>query len=82
MALGVVLTSCYLFPFEVVYLPGLNFKMLMAGLSIPLLLINLARNSNSLIDKDILIVALFTLPITTFSLLANVVNGTNDHSFN
>lgn len=82
MALGVVLTSCYLFPFEVVYLPGLNFKMLMAGLSIPLLLINLARNSNSLIDKDILIVALFTLPITAFSLLANVVNGTNDHSFN
>ena len=55
MALGVVLTSCYLFPFELVYLPGLNFKMLMAGLSIPLLLINLARNSNSLIDKDILI---------------------------
>ena len=82
MALGVVLTSCYLFPFEVVYLPGLNFKMLMAGLSIPLLLINLAENSNSLIDKDILIVALFTLPITAFSLLANVVNGTNDHSFN
>ena len=82
MALGVVLTSCYLFPFELVYLPGLNFKMLMAGLSIPLLLINLAENSNSLIDKDILIVALFTLPITAFSLLANVVNGTNDHSFN
>ena len=82
MALGVMLTSCYLFPFELVYLPGLNFKMLMAGLSIPLLLINLAENSNSLIDKDILIVALFTLPITAFSLLANVVNGTNDHSFN
>lgn len=81
MALGVVLTSCYLFPFELVYLPGLNFKMLMAGLSIPLLLINLARNSNSLIDKDILIVALFTLPITVFSLLTTVINGTSDESF-
>lgn len=82
MSLGVVLTSCYLFPFELVYLPGLNFKMLMAGLSIPLLLVNLARKSRSLINKDLLIVALFTLPITIFSLLANVVNGTNDHSFN
>ena len=81
MALGVVLTSCYLFPCELVYLPGLNFKMLMAGLSIPLLLINLAETSNSLIDKDILIVALFTLPITVFSLLTTVINGTSDDSF-
>ena len=82
MSLGVVLTSCYLFPFELIYLPGVNFKMLMAGLSIPLLLVKMARRSDSLIEKDILIIALFTLPITVFSLLANVVNGTNDYSFN
>ena len=81
MSLGVVLTSCYLFPFELVYLPGLNFKMLMAGLSIPLLLINLARRSDSLIEKDFIIVSLFTLPITFFSLLTTVINGTSDESF-
>lgn len=81
MSLGVVLTSCYLFPFELVYLPGLNFKMLMAGLSIPLLMINMARRSDSLIEKDFIIVSLFTLPITIFSLLTTVINGTSEESF-
>lgn len=73
----------YLFPFEPSVLPaGINVKMILAGLALPLIAFQLASTRKSLIGKDFLLVCLFNIPISLFSLLSNVYNDTNDYSFN
>lgn len=73
----------YLFPFEPSVLPaGINVKMILAGLALPLIAFQLASTRKSLIGKDFLLICLFNIPISLFSLLSNVYNNTNDYSFN
>lgn len=73
----------YLFPFEPSVLPaGINVKMILAGLALPLIAFQLASTRKSLIGKDFLLICLFNIPISLFSLLSNVYNDTNDYSFN
>ena len=80
--LALIVTDFYLFPFEPAILSGVNVKMILAALAIPYIIILLATKRNGLIDKDFLIMCLFTIPISLFSLLSNVYNDTNDFSFN
>lgn len=73
----------YLFPFEPSVLPaGINVKMILAGLALPLIAFQLASTRKSMIGKDFLLICLFNVPISLFSLLSNVCNDTNDYSFN
>lgn len=73
----------YLFPFEPSILPaGFNVKMILAGLALPYIAFQLATQRDAFINKDFLIICLFTIPISLFSLLSNVYNNTNDFSFN
>lgn len=80
--LALIVTDFYLFPFEPAILSGVNVKMILAALAIPYIIVLLAIKRNALIDKDFLIMCLFTVPISLFSLLSNVYNDTNDFSFN
>lgn len=84
--IGIILTliiaDFYLFPFEPIILPGINVKMILAGLALPYTAFLLASKRKALIDKDFFIICLFTVPISLFSLLSNVWNNTNDFSFN
>lgn len=56
--------------------------MILAGLALPLIAFQLASTRKSLIGKDLLLICLFNIPISLFSLLSNVYNDTNDYSFN
>lgn len=85
--IGILLTliaaDFYLFPFEPSILPaGFNVKMILAGLALPCIAFQLATQRDAFINKDFLIICLFTVPISLFSLLSNVYNNTNDFSFN
>lgn len=80
--LALIVTDFYFFPFEPAILSGVNVKMILAALAIPYIIVLLATKRNGLIDKDFLIMCLFTIPISLFSLLSNVYNDTNDFSFN
>lgn len=81
--LTLIIADFYLFPFEPSVLPaGINVKMILAGLALPLIAFQLASTRKSLIGKDFLLICLFTIPISLFSLLSNVYNETNDYSFN
>lgn len=80
--LALIVTDFYFFPFEPAILSGVNVKMILAALAIPYIIVLLATKRNGLIDKDFLIMCLFTIPISLFSLLSNVYNDTNDLSFN
>lgn len=56
--------------------------MILAGLALPCIAFQLATQRDAFINKDFLIICLFTVPISLFSLLSNVYNNTNDFSFN
>lgn len=77
-----VLTDFYIFPFEPVVLPGINVKMILAGLSLLYICFLLATRRTASIGTDLLKVFLLTIPISLFSLLSNVINDTSDYSFN
>ena len=80
--LTLIVTDFYLFPFEPIMLPGINVKMILAGLALPCIAIQLAVSRKALIGKNLLFICLFTIPISLFSLLSNVCNDTSDYSFN
>ena len=78
-----IVAAFYIFPFEPSVLPaGINVKMILAGLALPLIAFQLASTRKSLIGKDFLLICLFNIPISLFSLLSNVYNDTSDYSFN
>lgn len=81
ITITLILTSFYLFPFEFVFLPGINTKMAMAGAGLIILVINLARGKNAQIDKDVFILSLIGLFISIISQFAMVYNNTTDGSF-
>lgn len=77
-----VLTDFYIFPFEPVALPGINVKMILAGLSLLYICFLLATRRTASIGTDLLKIFVLTVPISLFSLLSNVINDTSDYSFN
>ena len=47
-----LLLSLYIFPFEFVALPGINTKMILAGIGVIAVAVKLAKERNSSILKD------------------------------
>ena len=79
--LTTILTSFYFFPFEFVFLPGINTKMAMAGVGLVWFGFNIAKGRKGNIDKDFFILSLIALSLSLFSLVAMVYNNTRDGSF-
>lgn len=79
---ALVLTDFFIFPFVPSFLPGINVKMALAGLSLPYIAFLLAKERNALITHDFVKIVLYTLPVTLFSWVSNVYNDTYDYSFN
>lgn len=79
--ISVVLTSFYFFPFETVFLPGVNTKMVLAGIGLLILGKRLAQRRDAGINKDFFILSLLALGISLISLLTMTINNTPDASF-
>ena len=78
---SIIVTSFYLFPFDFVFLPGINTKLVMAVLSIPLFLSDVAAKRTGHIHKDFLIICLLALLVSFTSLFAVIYNNTNDYCY-
>ena len=76
-----IITSFYFFPFEFVFLPGINTKMALAGIGLVILGIRLAKGQRSMINKDIATITLYALGISLASFITVIYNNTNDYSF-
>ena len=76
-----IITSFYFFPFEFVFLPGINTKMALAGIGLVILGFRLAKNKTSLIDRDISILTLYAFAISLISFITAIYNETNDYSY-
>lgn len=81
IAFTVIVTSFYFFPFEFRFLPGVNTKMAMAGIGVLMLMINLARQRKSTVDKDFLQLALIACVVSLVGFISVTVNGTHDYTY-
>lgn len=81
VVLTAILTSFYFFPFEFVFLPGINTKMAMAGIGLVWFGFNIAKGRKGNVDKDFFVLSLIALSLSLFSLVAMVYNNTSDGSF-
>lgn len=79
--ISVILTSFYFFPFETVFLPGVNTKMVLAGIGLLILGKRLAQRRDAGINKDFFVLSLLALGISLASLLTMTINNTPDASF-
>ncbi len=79
--ISVILTSFYFFPFETVFLPGVNTKMALAGIGLLILGKRLAQRRDAGINKDFFVLSLLALCVSLASLLTMTINNTPDASF-
>lgn len=79
--LSVVITSFYFFPFETIFFPGINTKMVMAGIGVLILGKRLAQKGGAIIDKNLFNLSLIAIGISLVSMLTMSYNNTNDASF-
>lgn len=76
-----IITSFYFFPFEFKFLPGVNTKMVMAGISLVILGVQLARKGRSLIDTDFFFLSLLAMGVSLTGLFAVSFNETSDYTY-
>lgn len=81
ICITIVLTSFFFFPFEFVFLPSANTKMIMAALGLVILGSSLAKKRNSVIDKDFFILTVMATLVSLVGIAAVVINGTSDFTF-
>lgn len=81
MAVGVILTSFYFFPFTFTFLPGVNTKMAMAGVGLVMLGLQLGRARNSIFSKDMVTISLYALMVSFTSFIAVTLNETRDYTY-
>lgn len=79
--LTLVLTSCYYFPFETIALPGANTKMVLAAMSLPLIVVQMARGNISGVRKDLIQLMVWAMLMSLACLFSVTYNNTNDHSY-
>lgn len=79
--ISVILASLYFFPFETVFLPGVNTKMALAGIGLLILGKRLAQRRDAGINKDFFVLSLLALGMSLVSLLTMTINNTPDASF-
>lgn len=81
IAFAILLTSFYLFPFEFVFLPGVNTKMAMAGVGLVILGFQLGRARNSIFSKDMVTISAYALLVSLTSFIAVTFNETRDYTY-
>lgn len=81
MVVLTILTSFYFFPFEFTFLPGANTKMVMAGVGLIILIVQLARQGQSLINKDIFNLAIMAGIVSLIGFFSVIWNDTPDYTY-
>ncbi len=81
IAVGVILTSLYFFPFSFTFLPAVNTKMAMAGVGLVIQGLQLGRARNSIFSKDMVTISLYALMVSFTSFIAVTLNETRDYTY-
>lgn len=76
-----IIVSCYFFPFEFVFLPGVNTKMALAGLGLLVLGGQLAMKQEPIIRKDLMEFSFIAAIVSLIGLVSVTYNNTNDYTY-
>lgn len=76
-----IMVSFYFFPIEFTILPGLNTKTAMAGFGLVLLILQMAQNRQSYIDKSIFTFSFIAIIVSLFGFAAATYNETPDYTY-
>lgn len=82
--MGVILASCYYFPFALAAFPVVNSKMLMALVGLLILIIdriNKYNKHNKGVDSGLIQLGLWALALSFVSFMTCIINNTHDYSF-
>ena len=71
----------YFFPFEFTFLPGMNTKMIMAGLGLILLMMRMARSGSSLFNKEFFVLSVWAVAVSLAGFTSVVFNNTPDYTY-
>ena len=63
-----IIVSFYFFPFEFVFLPGVNTKMALAGMGLLVLGLQLAKQGGAVIRKDLMFLSLVAAVVSLIGL--------------
>lgn len=77
----IIITSMYFFPFEFTFLPGMNTKMIMAGLGLILIMMRLARSGSSLFNKEFFVLSVWAVAVSLAGFTSVVFNNTPDYTY-
>lgn len=81
LLLGMVVASCYFFPFVLERFPIANSKMIMAVVGLVLFGLNLVKKSNAVWDKDFILLSITALLMSLIAFASNIINHTPDDTF-
>lgn len=76
-----VITSFFFFPFEFTFLPGMNTKMVMAGIGLVVLAFHFARKGELGLDNDFIAIVAWALIVSLIGFAAVTYNSTNDYTY-
>lgn len=79
--LAAVITSFFFFPFEFVFLPGVNTKMMVAVVGCAFAAIDIVKNRSFMPDRRFVEIFFYALAVSFISLVSIIYNGTHDNSF-
>ncbi len=76
-----IVVSLFYFPFEFTFLPGINTKMMMAGLGLVLVLLSLIYQREPLVPKSLFILFLIASSVSLVSFFSITYNRTPDTAY-
>lgn len=76
-----IVASFYLFPFTFRFLPGINTKMILAGIGLILYVLELAKGRSGKVNKSLFILSIAALLVSFIAFISAIVNNTNDYTY-
>ena len=76
-----IITSFFFFPFEFVFLQGINTKMVLAAMGLVWFIVQIAMERKASIDKDFFISVIFASLVSIAGFVSVVYNATTDLTY-
>lgn len=77
----IVVMSLFFFPFEPSFMPGVNTKMVMAGIGLVVLSFQMAKGNKLDIDKNVVSILVLASTVSLIGLISVCYNGTSDYTY-
>lgn len=76
-----VITSCYFFPFEFTFLRGVNTKLILAGLGLPILFYHMVLLNGIVLSKELTVASLVAVLFSLIGFFSTDFNNTSDYAY-